>query len=115
MCNLEAVSLRYIACPKSMQEGKTMRKVLIAGVAGLFMMFGCGRSWDSADGETTATLDSAQGAVEIPLSVSAPVVDSARIRDSLRARARRDSARAKAARDSAKAAIDRAIANRRRY
>ena len=97
-----------------------MRTVLIAGVVGLFVMGACERSSEAADTADTATMppvDSAEGMSETPLAVvsPAPIVDSARMRDSLRAKARRDSARAQAKRDSVKGVMDRAIANRRRY
>lgn len=92
-----------------------MRKVLIAGVAGLVVMAGCGP--DTPDTATRATPDTAQSMSAIPMTVAvpAPMVDSARVRDSLLAKVKRDSARAKAARDSTKRVADRAIANRRRY
>jgi hypothetical protein len=93
-----------------------MRTVLIAGVAGLAVIFACEDNPEPANTATSADVD-AQSVMAVPLTVvePVPIVDSAAIRAEQRARARRDSIRAAARRDSVKRVVDRAIANRRRY
>jgi hypothetical protein len=102
-----------------------MTKVAVVALAGLCALSACsGRERaedvDTTESATTSRFDTSRTALAIPISEAVPAsqlaaIDSARIRDSLEAKARRDSVRAKQARDSARKVAERAIANRRRY
>lgn len=99
-----------------------MTKAAVVALAGLWALAACSGNSDPADDAESARspwFDTTQSVAGIPISDAVPswqlAADSARIADSLAAKAERDSIRAKEARDSARKVVERAIANRRYY
>ncbi|HEU4994585.1 MAG TPA: hypothetical protein VFT29_07180 [Gemmatimonadaceae bacterium] len=100
-----------------------MTKAAVVAVVGLCALCACSDGPEPGENAETAgylPFDTTQTVVAIPISEAVPAsqlaaLDSARIADSLAAKAKRDSVRAKQARDSARKVAERAIENRRYY